>query len=333
MKYTIFPRSGQSLSKLGYGAMGLGGHFGNYDDAYMIQSVLTALENGVNVIDTARAYGRSEELVGKALKEWKGERPFVASKVLPTWISDPSYPVMSGWHHPAPVELVYPPGSIRASTEESLRQMNLDTIDLIQMHNYWPMWDTIDYWMEELLQLKEEGKVRFIGISVPDHRPEVVISLVRSGVIDSVQVLLNIFDPLALDCLVPICQHHDVAVMARIILDEGGLTGFLQEDTQFPTNDFRNKYFDVLPRPIYIEKVDRLREFIPANADNLAELAIKFAIHHPGVTTALTSMQVHEYAQANIASIDKPDLSHEVFKELQVKHRWIRNFYQARRHV
>ncbi len=312
--------------------MGLAGSFGKQDDVYMIRSVLLALENGVNVIDTARAYGRSEELVGKALNQWSGERPFLATKVLPSPVPAP-YPIMSGWHHPAPVDLVYPAGSLRASTEESLRQLNVDTIDLLQLHNYWPMWDTVDYWMEELIRLREDGKIRYIGISVPDHRPELVISLVRSGVIDSVQVLLNIFDPTALDCLVPICQENRVAVIARIILDEGGLTGFLKEDMVFPEGDFRRKYFDVLPRSIYIEKVEQLRSFVPLEADSLAELAIKFAIYHPGVTTALTSMQVHEYALENIRCIDKPPLSEEAFVSLQTKHRWIRNFYQARRHM
>jgi methylglyoxal reductase len=332
MKYSIFGKSGRSVSRLGFGAMGLAGVFGKQEDQDYIRAIRFSLEQGINFIDTARAYGRSEEIIGKALKDWEGERPFIATKVQPR-PAPSSYPVMAGWHHPAPVEIIYPPGAIRESVETSLRELDVDWIDLVQMHNYWPMWDTIDYWLDELEQLRCEGKVRHIGISVPDHRPEGVISLVRSGRIDSVQVLYNIFDPLALDCLIPICQENNVAVIARIILDEGGLTGFLTEQTEFPDGDFRNKYFDVLPRSIYIEKVDALRQYIPEYADSLAELAIKFAIHDSGVNVALTSMQVQEYARENIAAVDKQRLPDEIFEKLRVKHRWIRNFYQARRHL
>lgn len=332
MNYTVFGRTNIRVSRLGFGAMGLGGSFGHYDDEYLIRSVLLSLEKGVNFIDTARAYNRSEEVIGKALKEWRGERPFIATKVLPQ-PAPSSYPAMSGWHHPAPVEMIYPTNTIRRSVEESLRQLDTDTIDLVQLHNYWPTWDTRDYWMEELVRLKEEGKLRFIGISVPDHRAELAISLVRSGHIDSVQAVVNIFDPIALDCLVPICKENGVGVIARAILDEGGLTGFLKQDTVFPDGDFRKHYFDVLPRNLYIDKVDKLRAYIPEYADTLAELAVKFALYDPDIHVCLTSMHVHEYAEQNIAVVDKPALPAEIFERLRIKHRWIRNFYQARRHL
>lgn len=332
MQYSEFPRSGEKLSRLGFGAMGLAGIFGQHDDEYFIRAIHLALEQGVNVIDTARGYGRSEEIIGKALKQWKGQRPWIATKVPGQFHPETTNPG-GDWHRPDDVKIAYPPGSIRTNVEESLRQLDIETIDLIQMHKYWPGYDQHDYWMEELIRLKEEGKVRFIGISAVDHRHDLTIPLIRSGHIDAIQALYNIFDSSAIDAVIPECQAHKVAFLARIVLDEGGLTGFLKADTAFAEGDFRANYFDVLPRQLYIDKVDALKAYIPEHADSLAELAIKFALKAPGVTTALTSMHVHEYAQQNIQAADQPELSDELFHTLCFKHRWIRNFYQARRYL
>ncbi len=326
MKYNAFGRSGKQVSRLGYGAMGLGGVFGQYDDKELVYSVLHSLEQGVNFIDTARNYGESERIVGLALREWKGESPFVASK-----IQSKGEPGASGWGMPIPVETAFPKGWLRQSTEISLQQLGVETIDLMQLHQYWPQWDRVDYWIEELLQLKQEGKIRSIGISIPDQRHDMALSIIQSGKIDSVQTVFNIFDPLPLDCLIPLCQENDVAVIARCIMDEGGLTGFLTEDTTFEEGDFRKSYFEYLPRQIYIDRVNKLRDaFIPKYAGSLAELAIKFVLHHPGVTTAITSMHVPQYADENIAAVDYEPLPDEVFEEIRRHHRWVRNFYETK---
>ncbi|HZG87197.1 aldo/keto reductase [Paenibacillus sp.] len=325
MKYTTFGRTGRTVSRLGYGAMGLGGVFGQHDEKEMIRSVLFSLDRGVSLIDTARNYGDSERILGKALREWTGEKPFIASKIQSRG------PGNLGWGQPIPVETAFPPGWLRESTEISLRELGVETIDLMQLHQYWPQWDSVDYWMEELVRLKEEGKIGAIGVSLPDQRHDLALTLVRSGKIDAVQTVFNIFDPVALDCLVPICQEHNVAVIARCILDEGGLTGFLQEDTSFEEGDFRKSYFDYLPRSVYIERVQRLKDaFVPAYAGSLAELAIKFALHHPGVTTAITSMHVPRYAEENIAAVDAEPLPEDVFETIRRHHRWVRNFYETK---
>ncbi|HTH99527.1 MAG TPA: aldo/keto reductase, partial [Acidisoma sp.] len=163
--------------------------------------------------------------------------------------------------------------------------------------------------------------------SVPDHRSDMVLPIVMSGLIDSVQTIINIFDPTALEVLVPVCAHNRVAVIARCILDEGGLTGFLTAGAEFPEGDFRRDYFDAtVPRGAYIDKVDALRRLVPANASSLAALAIKFVLHDPQVTTAITSMHVPEFAEANIAVMDEPRLKDEVFQLLMTRHRFIKNF-------
>ncbi|WP_134698727.1 aldo/keto reductase [Ammoniphilus sp. YIM 78166] len=330
MSYSEFVKSGRQVFRIGFGAMGLGGVFGYYDDDYFIRSVHSCLEQGVNFIDTARAYGKSEELIGKALQTWPGEKPFIATKALAT--PSPVDAPWLGWQEPVSAKYAYPKGSIRASAEQSLKLLGVEEIDLLQLHQYWA-WESNDDWMEEMLRLKEEGKVRHIGISLPDHRHDLALQLVRSGLIDSVQTIINIFDPLALDCLVPICQENGVAVIARAILDEAGLTGAIGMETEIEKTDYRYQYFDCVPREVYIERVNRLKPFIPEHADSLAELAIKFVLHHPGISVALTSMHVHEYAVQNIAAAGSTPLPAEVFEQLRHKHRFIKNFYQARRHV
>jgi len=325
MKYNAFGRTGKTVSRLGYGAMGLGGAFGEHDEREMVRSVLHSLERGVNFIDTARNYGESERILGIALKEWTGEKPFIASKI------QSKGPGNLGWGQPIPVETAFPKGWLRESTEISLRLLGVDTIDLMQLHQYWPQWDRASYWMDELLQLKEEGKIGAVGVSLPDQRHDIALPLVQSGAVDSVQTVFHIFDPLALDCLVPICQEHQVAVISRCILDEGGLTGFLREDTPFAEGDFRKSYFEYLPRSIYIERVQRLKDaFVPKYADTLAELAIKFAIHHPGVTTAISSMHVAKYADENIDAVDREPLPDDVFEDIRRHYRWVRNFYETK---
>lgn len=325
MKYTNFGKSEQQVSRLCYGAMGLGGAFGQSDEKEMIRSVLNSLEQGVNFIDTARNYGDSERILGLALREWKGERPFISSKIQSRG------PGNLGWGQPIPVETAFPKGWLKESTEISLQQLGVESIDLMQLHQYWPQWDRADYWMEELLQLKQEGKIRFIGVSLPDQRHDIALSLIQSGKIDSVQTVYNIFDPLALDCLIPFCEEHQVAVLARCVMDEGGLTGFLKEDTTFGEGDFRKNYFDYIPREIYIDRVARLKEeFIPKYAKSLAELAIKFALHHPGVTSALISMSSPRHADENIAAVDREPLTDEVFEHIRRHHRWVRNLYETK---
>ncbi|AEI42969.1 aldo/keto reductase [Paenibacillus mucilaginosus] len=325
MKSNAFGRSGKQVSRLGFGAMGLGGAFGQYTDNELVRSVLHSLENGVNLIDTARNYGESERIIGLALREWKGEAPFIASKI------QSKGPGNLGWGMPIPVETAYPKGWLRESTEISLGQLGVESIDLMQLHQYWPQWDQTGYWMEELQQLKREGKIKAIGISLPDQRHDIALSLIQSGQIDAVQTVFNIFDPLALDCLIPICQEHQVAVIARCILDEGGLTGFLREDTVFEPDDFRASYFDYMPRQVYINRVNRLREeYVPAYANSLAELAIRFVLHHPGVTTAISSMHIPQYADENISAAGRDPLPGEVFEQIRRHHRWVRNFYETK---
>lgn len=323
--------SDREVLRLGFGSMGLGGHFGQQDELSMEDVILEALERGVNFIDTARAYGASEKILGRALQRWKGPRPFLATKALPA-AAPAGSPPGAGWQHPVSLATTYPRGAIRRSLEQSLEALGVDCVDLLQLHQYWPHWPD-DEWREEVDALRQEGLISLVGVSVPDHRHDFAIHLVRSGMIDSVQTIINIFDPLALDSLVPLCQDAGVMVIARCILDEGGLTGAINSTTQFAREAWLYNYFDCLPREIYLERVERLRQFTPAFADSLAELAIRYVLSFPGVSVALCSMHVRDHLIANLQALERGRLPADVLSELRHRHRWIRNFYQARRYV
>ena len=324
MQYNTFADTDREVSRIGFGAMGLNCAFGQFEEDFLIRSVHHSLEQGVNFIDTARTYGESEEILGKALKQWPGERPFIASKAAPR-----ASKTNAGWGIPNPQEIAYPKGTVTASVEESLARLDIDTIDLMQLHQYWSQYED-GPWLEEMYKLKERGKIRHIGISLTDHRHDQGISIVRSGVVDSVQTIVNIFDPLAFDSLIPLCHERDVAVIARCVLDEGGLTGFLTPDITFDELDLRDDYFERGPLSEYMRRVDKLRKFIPKYADSLAELAIKFALYHPGVTVVNISMHIPEYADENIRTADKDPLPPKIFQELRQRHRWLLNLYEGK---
>jgi aryl-alcohol dehydrogenase-like predicted oxidoreductase len=323
MQTAVFPRNGRRVSRLGFGAMGLAGWFGSYSDDDLIASVLHALESGISFIDTARAYGRSEELLAQALRSWRGEAPFIASKVNPLGAN-------TKWGDPLAVETVFPPGHITREIDLSLRTLGVERIDLMQLHVYWATWGVAGYWLDELEAARAAGKIGLIGISIPDHRHDVALPLVQSGRIDSVQTILNIFDPFAGDCLIPFCQRHGVGVIARCILDEGGLTGFLTPDLVFADGDFRSHYFDSVGRSNYLKRVEALREFVPRHASSLAALAIKYVLANPGVTTAISSMHVQRHADENLKATRETPLDPAIIEALRLHHRWTKNSYEAK---
>jgi methylglyoxal reductase len=323
MQFVHFPHSTKRISRLGFGAFGLGGVFGAVDDATGAHAVLHALERGITFFDTARGYGASERIIGAALKQWRGDAPFIASKV------DARGP-LSQWGIPPPVAEAFPRGHVTQAVETSLRELGVDHIDCMQLHLYWPNWGVDGYWLDELHTLRARGKIGAIGVSLPDQRCDVGLPLVMAGAVDVLQTVVNIFDPQAFDALAPLCHARGVAIIARCVLDEGGLTGFLTPDTVFAENDYRARYFDQGPRAEYMRRVDALRGFVPAYAATLAGLALKFVLGDPAITVAIASMHVPQFADENIAALDEAPLPAEIWETLRRKHRWIHNFYNSK---
>ena len=238
MRYRKLGKTGLDVSEIGYGAWGIGGRqwLGGNDEE-SLSALRRALELGLNFIDTALAYneGHSETLIGQVVKQTRS-KVFVATKVPPKNRIWPAKPDVA-------ISEVFPADYVIESTETSLKNLGLETLDLQQLHVWSPSWINQDEWRVAFEKLKKSGKVRNIGISINDHQPESALELVKTGLIDTVQVIYNIFDPTPSNKLFPLCQQYNVGVLARVPLDEGSLTGTITETTEFDPSEFRAMYF------------------------------------------------------------------------------------------
>ncbi|MEU9172978.1 aldo/keto reductase [Streptomyces sp. NPDC048420] len=322
MRYRQLGRTGLSVSEIGYGAWGLGqGAWVGADDDSGVRALHRALDLGVTFIDTARAYGRSEGVVGRALKELPGggDGVHVATKV------GPKVHVSLENSGLDPME-VFPGSHLRESLETSLRELGRDHVDLLQLHTWEDEWTGRGDWLETVHALKREGKIRFFGISVKDHQPENVLTVLRTGVLDTVQVIYNIFEQAPSDALLPACEEYGVGVIARVALDEGALTGSIREGITFPEGDWRNWYFRE-DRPAQVERrVDAILADLGIGADELPSTALRFALAGQAVSTVIVGMRSLTNVERNAAISDAPPLSARE-SSLLAEHRWAKNFY------
>ena len=312
---------GRSVSRLGYGAWGIAGAFGAVDRRTAVRSVLTYLEAGGNLIDTAREYGESEALVGQALREWAGEAPVVATKIL-------SHGPRERWGRPLPSTSSSPGQHPNESRGDRFASWDASHVDLVQLHLYWPTWGVDGYWLDELRQLQSSGKILAIGVSVPDYRQDVALELVASGSVNSVQTVVNIFDSRALDCLAPRAAANNVALIARGVLDESGARRSRRRDDRAS----RSATFAAsssLPEPPRIRRAHRRAACLgPGTAPSLAALAIRFVLSQPQVTSAIVSMQTEDLVRQNMALLDDEPFPRDVLDRLGTRHRWTRNFFE-----
>lgn len=322
MEYRAFGKTGIEVSAIGYGAWGIGqsGWIGADDDE-SIRALQRAIEQGVNFIDTAHAYGdgHSERLVGKVVKA-APERVHVATKVAPMNLT---WPAPAGIH----VDEVFPGAHIRRSTEESLANLGVETLDLQQLHVWQDDWIGHGDWLETVQELRDEGKIRFFGISVNDHQPETALRAVREELVDSVQVIFNVFDQSPTDELFPACVDHGVAAIVRVALDEGGLTGRITADSEFPEGDFRNSYFGGDRARQVEERVEAIVEDLKIDPDDVAAAALRFVLSEPAVSTVIPGMRSVRNVDRNVAVADGQGLAPEQVAALRA-HRWERNFYE-----
>jgi len=270
------------VSEIGYGAWGIGGKQwqGGTDDE-SIRALHKAFELGLNFIDTALAYGdgHSEVLVGEVVPS-APHRVYVATKVPP---KNRIWPAKLG----SDINDVFPYDYIVACTEESLRNLKLETIDLQQLHVWDPGWTDRDEWKRAFEDLKKAGKILATGISINDHQPESALDLVKTGLINTVQVIYNIFDQTPADKLFPLAQKHDVGVLARVPLDEGSLTGTITEDSNFGADEFRSHYFRGDHKKQVVEHVSKLQKDLEGTEGTLPEIALQFCISHPAVSSVI----------------------------------------------
>ena len=222
MQYRILGRTGIKVSEIGFGSWGIGGHWGPLDDRSARSALHVALDRGINFMDTALAYGdgHSERLIASAIHE-RAKRVTVATKIPP---KNYEWPAQAR----TPLKQAFPKDWIVQCTERSLKHLNTDCIDLQQLHVWSERWLDETDWIEALRDLKDQGKIRFIGVSINDHDPESGLGLVRSGWVDTIQVIYNIFDPTPADRLFPLAKKMNVGVIVRCPFDEGSLTGGLR---------------------------------------------------------------------------------------------------------
>ncbi|MFE0477729.1 aldo/keto reductase [Streptomyces sp. NPDC058947] len=320
MRYRELGRSGLSVSEIGYGAWGIGesAWVGATEDE-SVRALHRALDLGVNLVDTARGYGESERIVGRVVRERAGDEILVATKVPPL---NRLWPAPDGID---PAE-AFPGEHIRHSLETSLRASGLDHFDIVQFHVWNDEWVGRGDWLETVEALKREGSIRLFGVSINDHQPDNALRLVRSGTVDTVQVIYNIFDQAPAERLFPACLEHGVGVIVRVALDEGGLTGRITAGSTFPEGDFRNRYFRD-DRPAEVERrVAAIRADLGIEADDMAETALRFVLSAPAVSTVIPGMRSVRNVERNTAVSDGRLLDDDRLAVL-AGHRWQRNFY------
>jgi len=323
MKYRRFGRTGWEVSEMGYGMWGMAS-WSNSSDDESLHSLQAAVELGVNFFDTAYAYGQghSENLLGQIVRSNPGKRIYTASKIPPKSLQ---------WPAPADSTLVqsFPPDHVEEYVHRSLENAGLQQFDLMQFHTWNDEWMRDDRWFYKLDDLRSQKLINAIGISINRWEPWNGVPAVRSGQIDAVQVIYNIFDQNPEDELFPACRENDVAVIARVPFDEGTLTGTLTKDSKWPEGDWRNTYFvpeNLIPA---VEKADEIKKLLDEwNREHdtritMPELALRFILNNPDVSTIIPGMRKLHHVEANVAASDAGPLPSELHQKLRA-FRWVR---------
>jgi aryl-alcohol dehydrogenase-like predicted oxidoreductase len=325
VQYRPFGKLGWNVSAIGFGAWAIGGDmWGPQDDAESVRALHTALDHGVNFIDTAQGYGdgHSETVIGRVLAERSGDEIYVATKVPPR----PGH----GWPPPPDADAtdVFPSDYFIEACEQSLRRLGRDHLDVYQFHTWVSGFNQQDEWKESMAKLKEQGKVRAVGVSVPDTTPANVIGSLVEGVVDSVQVIYNLFDRVPEWNLFPVCEHVGTAVIVRVPFDEGALTGKFTAETTFPEGDVRRHYFRGANLREVVRRVEEIRRFKDRRHPemSLAEYALRFCLGHPAVSTVIPGTRTPRQAEMNTAAGDGNPLGEEERAELRA-FAWRKDFW------
>jgi aryl-alcohol dehydrogenase-like predicted oxidoreductase len=316
MKYRKLGRTGFDVSEMAHGLWGMSGWSGS-DDRESMNAMQLAVDLGCNFFDTAWAYGegKSDGLLGDLMKQNAGKRLYAASKIPPAndrWPALPEYKYSE----------VFSPAHVFKFADLIRKKLQVDTIDVLQFH----VWD--DGWTDEpdfrstVEKLKREGWIRYFGLSINRWEPENGIKALRTGLVDVVQVIYNIFDQAPEDELFPVCQELNIGVIARVPLDEGSLGGKMTLETRFPAGDWRAGYFGPENLPETIRRVGKLKEILPVGM-SLPQMALRFIVSHPAVSTTIVGMRKPDHVKANIAASDAGPLDASLLAELK-KHRWDR---------
>lgn len=315
-------RTGLEVTEIGYGAWGIGQSMWiGADDNESLNALRRYVELGGNFIDTALGYGdgHSEELVGQIVREHP--HVLVATKIPPKNLI---WPAPKG----IPASDAFPAEHVIACTERSLKNLGLPHIDVQQFHVWDDAWTDQGDWQDAIAQLKKDGKIRHFGISINDHQPENAIRLIESGLVESVQVIYNVFDQSPQDRLLDACLAHNIGVIVRVALDEGALSGKITPETEFPEGDWRHHYFGGNRKQELQEHLRSIEQDLGISTAQLPETALRFVLSHKAVSTVIVGMRSVGNVERNVLLADGQGLPAEQVQKLH-GHRWDRNWYQA----
>ncbi len=316
MKYRRFGRTNWQVSEIGYGMWGMAGWTGSHDSESS-ESLQLAADNGCNFYDTAWGYGsgKSEGLLGQLVRANKDKKLYTATKIPPKNFKWPARREYS-------LDDCFPPDHIEEYVNRSLKNAGLESFDIMQFHTWEDHWLEDERGINKMLELKKQGLFHAIGISLNRWEPWNGVKAVRSGLIDSVQVIYNIFDQNPKDELFPACREMDVAVIARVPFDEGTLTGTLTKDSKWPFGDWRNTYFVPENLIASVERAEALKKIVPEGM-TMPEMALRFILGEPTVSTIIPGMRKPAHTLSNLSASDKGLLDPALMSELE-KHRWDR---------
>ncbi len=316
MKYRRFGRTGLLVSEIGHGLWGMSGWSGA-DDRLSQETLQKSLEAGCNFYDSAWAYGggHSDQLLGWLIKNNPQAEIIAASKIPPKNFRWPATAQ-------ATLQEVFPRQHVIDYTERILEGVGTGTLDLLQFHVWDDNWADDDEWKQTVTELKEKKLIRFFGLSLNRWEPWNGLKAIQTGLVDAVQVIYNIFDQAPEDALFPLCEKLDIGVIARVPLDEGGLTGKLTLQTRFPEDDWRARYFGPENLPQTVARANALQELVP-DGMSLPEMALRFVLSNWVVSTTIIGMRNLAHLQEDVSVSDGVGLSAELIEKLR-PHRWDR---------
>jgi aryl-alcohol dehydrogenase-like predicted oxidoreductase len=323
MNYRQFGRLDWKVSDIGYGMWGMAS-WSNSNDNESLGSLQASVELGCTFFDTAFAYGdgRSENLLGQIVRSNPSRRLYTATKVPPKnlqWPASSDSTLMES----------YPPDHVEEFVHRSLENAGLQQFDLVQLHTWNDEWMRDDRWFYKLDDLRSQKLLNAIGISINRWEPWNGLRAVRSGQVDAVQVIYNIFDQNPEDQLFPACREMKVAVIARVPFDEGTLTGTLTKESRWPEGDWRNTYFapeNLIPSVDRAESIKRfLDEWNREHSTHISmpELALRFILSNGDVATIIPGMRKLSHVEANSEASDNGPLPDALIEKLR-DFRWVR---------
>lgn len=326
MKYRKLGRTGFDVSEIGHGLWGMSGWTGSEDEQSRETLQLSAAL-GCNFFDTAWAYGegKSDALLGELLARNYGKRQTAAASFSAHIYAASKIPPMNRKWPASPKDHygeVFPSKHVFKLMENIREKLGVDSIDLLQFHVWNDGWTDEPDFRKTVEKLKSEGRIRAFGLSLNRWEPENGIAALRTGLVDAVQVVYNIFDQSPEDKLFPVCRELKIGVIARVPLDEGSLGGKMTAETKFPENDFRTRYFGPENLAATIERVEKLKAILPSGM-SLPEMALRFILSNPDVSTAIVGMRKPDHLKENLAMSDAGPLDAALLQELK-RHRWNR---------